>query len=260
MEQVDIIKNSDERFGIAVLNAPPLNIFTRHLKNRLRLALEELEADDRVAVIIIAGAGGRAFSVGSDIKELQATIESGAVKERAEHENALNNYIERLAKPTIAAIDGYALGGGLEMALACDMRVCSENASLGFPEIKLALFPAGGGSERLPRLVGYARAIELTLTGEAMDAETALHIGLVNRVARGKSAREEAEALAGKIARFPMDAIVRMKKVLRRGVTMDFDQANLLAIADSVQAFGSVDAREGIKAFLEKREPKFNAH
>jgi len=232
-----------------------LNISTRKVKDEIRRAAIEMEKDRKIAVIIITG-GGEAFSVGSDIKELRSTLDAGKIRERAEHENDLNNFIENLSKPTIAAIQGYALGGGLELALACDMRVCSTDAQFAFPEIKLALFPGGGGSERLPRIIGYARALEVMLTGTFIGAEQAERIGLVNRIAKS-SALEEAIALANTIASFSLIAIKRLKKVVRRGLRLDFAEANRQAIFDSEQAFATRDANEGINAFLEKRDPKF---
>ena len=258
MSLVSLAKKTEQRIGMITLNAPPLNISTKALKDELNQALSEIECDPHIAVILINAVGEKAFSVGSDIRELQQAIQANKVRERAEHENALNNRIENLGKVTIAVIHGFALGGGLELALACDFRVADVNAKLAFPEIKLALFPGGGGSERLPRLVGYSKALELMLTGESIDASEAKEIGLVNRIAIERSALEEAMLLAESIAGFSLSAIRRIKNIARRGLTLDFAEANRLAILDSERAFFDPDGQEGIRAFLEKRAPNFS--
>jgi len=257
MPPIHIKVEKKNRIGIITIDAPPLNISTREVKDEIREAVVALENDHEIAVIIITGAGDKAFSVGSDIKELRRTLDAGNIRERAEHENSLNNFIENLSKPTIAAIQGYALGGGLELALACDLRVCSADAQFAFPEIKLALFPGGGGSERLPLLIGYSKALELMLTGEVVGAQEARQMGLVNRVAAEGSALEESVKLAESITRYSLVAIKRIKKVLKRGLRFSFSKANQQAILDSEEAFSTHDANEGINAFLEKREAKF---
>lgn len=248
--------NVSKRVGIITLNNPPLNISTRALKDELRTAIENMASRPDIAVILLAASGERAFSVGSDVKELKEAAEKNSVKERALHENSLNNDIENLEKPTIAAINGLALGGGLELALACDMRICSRQAQFGFPEIKLGLFPGGGGSERLPRLIGYPAALELMLTGKLIDAAEALRLGLVNRIADGELL-QAALAFANEIAGFSVDAIKRIKRVTRRAMVLPFSQANNLSLDDCVLAFHSKAGQEGISAFLEKRAPNF---
>ena len=251
-----VITLHDGNIGIIKINNPPLNLSTREVKDEIRLAMTAMEKDAAVSVILFTAQGSRAFSVGSDIKELQRAILENRVRERAEHENELNNYLAKSRKLTIAVIDGYALGGGLELALACDLRVCSRTAKLGVPEIKLGLFPGGGGSERLPRLLGYSKALELMVTGDIIDAEEALRIGLVNRVV-DENVYEASLELARHIASFSPAAIQRIKKIAQRSLELPFHQANQLAIQDSVEAFLSRHGQEGIKAFLEKRSPNF---
>jgi enoyl-CoA hydratase len=255
MSPINIVRK--KHVGIVYLNSPPLNISTKALKDDINNALEEFEKNPNIAVIVLTSKGEKAFSVGSDIKELSEAIENNSVKDRAEHENALNTYIENLEKPTIAAINGLALGGGLELALACDLRICCKNAQLGFPEIKLGLFPGGGGSERLPRLVGYSKALEMMLTGDLLTAEEALKVGLVNKIAK-ENVDKETIQFAEKISTFSIEAIKRIKKITKRGLTLQFEKANELAIQDSDEAFHSTHGREGIAAFLEKRLPNFS--
>ncbi len=241
--------------AIIALNNPPLNLSTGELKNHLLEAFTGLDAGCKT--VVIHGEGEKAFSVGSDIKELHQATREKSVIERAEHENFLNDYIADFSKPVIAALHGYVLGGGVELALACDLRVCDANTVMALPEIKLGLFPGGGGSERLPRLVGYARALELILTGESIDAQRAFEIGLVNRIATEQSSLQEAIQLARLISRHSLSAIIRIKQLLRASMQHDFTTANRMAQTRTWEAFSSPEGREGVTAFLEKRSPQF---
>jgi enoyl-CoA hydratase len=257
LKMVKIAKKYQDRIGIITMDMPPLNVFPREMKDELRKAFEEMDSDPNIATVILTGSGEKAFNIGSDMKELKTHLKIGKVRERARHENDLNNYIGELSKPTIAAISGYALGGGLEIALACDMRVCGKNSRLGVPEIKLALFPGGGGTERLTALIGYTKTLDLMLTGRMVGADEAMQWGLVNRVARDSSALDEAIKLAGSITCYSLAAIKMIKKVVRRSNELPFKEANELAMNDLEWAFGTQDAAEGINAFLEKRTPRF---
>ncbi|MBD3376392.1 enoyl-CoA hydratase [candidate division KSB1 bacterium] len=245
----------DHNLALVALNNPPLNLSTRELKNHLLEVLTGL--DSACKAVVIYGEGEKAFSVGSDIKELHQATRSRSVIERAEHENFLNDCIADFNKPIIAALHGYVLGGGLELALACDLRVCDAHTVMALPEIKLGLFPGGGGSERLPRLVGYARAMEMILTGESIDAQRALLIGLVNRIATEQSSLQEAIQLARLISRHSLSAIMRVKQLLKASMEHDFSTANRMAQTRTWEAFSSPEGREGVSAFLEKRSPQF---
>ena len=245
----------DHSLAILALNNPPLNLSTGELKNRLLEVLAGL--DSGCKTVVIHGEGEKAFSVGSDIKELHQATQNRSVIGRAEHENYLNDCIAEFDKPVIAALHGYVLGGGLELALACDLRVCDGRTVMALPEIKLGLFPGGGGSERLPRLVGYSRAMELILTGESIDAQRALEIGLVNRVATEQSSLQEAIQLARLISRHSLSAIIRIKQLLKASMQHDFSTANRMARTRTWEAFSSPEGREGVSAFLEKRSPQF---
>jgi enoyl-CoA hydratase/carnithine racemase len=240
-----------------ILDRPPVNALSAAAREELAGCLEEIAADQGVRCLVVHGAGGRAFSVGSDIKEFPEVTARRLGHLRAVQEHALHNRLDFFPVPTIAAIEGHCLGGGLELALACDLRVAGESAVLGLPEVKLGVFPAGGGTERLPRLIGEARARELIYTGDLLDAQSALRIGLVNRVAAAGQALEAAEALARTIAGRPALTLRTVKSVMDRGLGMSALEAQQVAIQAIAELFQSEVVQEGVKAFLEKRPPRF---
>ena len=245
--------------GVATLivDRPPLNALSYHAKEEIAACLEEIASDPSVRCLIVFGAGGRAFSVGSDIKEFPEVTARRLGRQRAVHEHALYNRLDFFPVPTIAAIEGHCLGGGLELALACDLRVASETSHLGVPEVKLGVFPAGGGTERLPRLIGEARARELIYTGEPVDAREAWRIGLVNRLAPAGQALAAAQELGRVIAARPGITLRTVKAVMDRGLAMDLLQAEQVAIEAIAGLFQSEAVQEGVAAFLEKRAPRF---
>lgn len=245
--------------GVATLEVdrPPLNALSYQAKEEIAACLEEVAADPSVRCLIVFGAGGRAFSVGSDIKEFPEVTARRLGRQRAAHEHAVYNRLDFFPVPTIAAIEGHCLGGGLELALACDLRVAGETARLGLPEVKLGVFPAGGGTERLPRLIGEARARELIYTGEPADAREAWRIGLVNRVAPAGQALATARDLGRTIASRSAVTLRTVKAVMDRGLAMDLLQAQQVAIQAISELFQSEAVREGVAAFLEKRTPNF---
>jgi enoyl-CoA hydratase len=223
----------------------------------LRDRLRELAADDDVRALILTGAGDRAFIAGADIKYM-----SGLDVEQAKEWGALGHeagrLLETMPKPTIAAVNGFALGGGCELALACDIRYASGRAKLGQPEVNLGIIPGWGGTQRLARVCGLGIAKELIFTGRTVDADEALRIGLVNAVHDPvlDKAREVAQLLA---AKSPI-ALRLMKELANRSLGGDH-AANLAAEGDTFgEVFSSVDAKEGMTAFVEKREPHFTGH
>ena len=246
-------------FGVVTtirLNNPPLNLVSLDVTKALTAALALVEQDKEVRAVILAGAGDRAFCAGSDVKEFPSL--AGRVAEgKLINENALYNQLAKLPLPTIAAIEGDALGGGLELALCCDPRVAANTALLGLPEVRLGVMPGSGGTQRLPRLIGLARAKELILLGEIIDAETALSFGLVNRVvAQGQAesaARELAETLAG---RGPV-AVREAKSVLNTTLDGSLAEGQADELEASERVFSSEDMLEGAAAFVEKRPPRF---
>jgi enoyl-CoA hydratase/carnithine racemase len=245
--------------GVAtlVVDRPPLNALSYQAKEEIGACLEEIAADPAVRCVVVFGAGGRAFSVGSDIKEFPEVTARRLGRQRAVHEHALYNRLDFFPVPTIAAIEGHCLGGGLELALACDLRVAGEGSRLGLPEVTLGVFPAGGGTERLPRLIGESRARELIYTGDPVDAQEAWRIGLVNRVAPTGQALTTAQELARVIASRSAVTLRTVKSVMDRGLAMDLLQAQQLAIEAIGDLFQSEAVREGVAAFLEKRPPRF---
>lgn len=240
-----------------VVDRPPLNALSYQAKEEIGGCLEQIALDASVRCLIVNGAGGRSFSVGSDIKEFPEVAARRLGRERAVHEHALYNRLDRFPIPTIAAIEGHCLGGGLELALACDLRVASEVSHLGLPEVKLGVFPAGGGTERLPRLIGEARARELIYTGEPVDAREAWRIGLVNRVAPAGQALVLAQELGRTIAAKSALTLRTVKAVMDHGLALDLVEAQQVAIDAIAELFQSEAVREGVAAFLEKRPPRF---
>ena len=245
--------------GVAtlVVDRPPLNALSYQAKEEIAACLEEVAADSAVRCLIVFGAGDRAFSVGSDIKEFPEVTARRLGRQRAAHEHAVYNRLDFFPVPTVAAIEGHCLGGGLELALACDLRVASETSHLGLPEVKLGVFPAGGGTERLPRLIGEALARELIYTGEPVDAREAWRIGLVNRVAPAGQALRVAQELGRTIASRPALTLRTVKAVMDRGLAMDLLEAEQIAIEAISELFQSEAVQEGVAAFLEKRPPRF---
>ena len=239
-----------------VIDRPPLNPLSHQAKAEMLGCLEEIAADRTIRCVILHGAGGRAFSVGADTKEFPDMVARRGVRDHAVQEHTLYNRIDFFPIPTIAAIEGHCLGGGLELALACDLRVASETSRLGLPEVKLGVFPAGGGTERLPRLIGEARARELIYTGEPVDAREAWGLGLVNRVAPAGQALQAAEELGRAIAERPGITLRTVKAVIDRGSCMDLLEAQQVSIDAIGELLLSDVVRENVRAFPEKRSPK----
>jgi enoyl-CoA hydratase/carnithine racemase len=242
--------------GVAtvVVDRPPVNALSFQARQELAACVEEVAADPDVRCLVLHGAGGRAFSVGSDVKEFPEVAAGRLGRRRAVQEHTLHNRIDFFPVPTIAAIEGHCLGGGLELALACDIRVAAESATLGLPEVKLGVFPAGGGTERLPRLVGESTARLLIYTGEVIGAQEAWRIGLVDRVAPAGKALETAGAIARSIAERPAPTLRTVKAVMDQGLRMAPLEAQQLAIDAIGELFQSDAVKEGVRAFLEKRK------
>jgi len=244
--------------GVATITVdrPPLNPLSHQVKAELSECLEEVADDAGIRCLILYGTGGRAFSVGADIKEFPEITARRQGRQHAMQEHVLYNRIDFFPVPTIAAIEGHCLGGGMELALSCDLRVASEISRLGLPEVKLGVFPAGGGTERLPRLIGESRARELIYTAEPVDAAEAFRIGLVNRVAPAGQALTAAQALGRTIADKAALTLRTVKMVLDRGLCMDLMEAQQLSTEAISELFQSEAVQEGVRAFLEKRQGK----
>lgn len=239
------------------LNSPPLNLVSKEVTAAMSNAFALIEQDDSIRAVVLVGAGERAFSAGSDVKEF--SLLHGRVGEgKLVAENAAYDRLAALPPPTIAAIEGDALGGGLELALCCDLRVASKTARLGMPEVRLGVMPGSGGTQRLPRLIGLARAKELILLGETIDAETALGFGLVNRVVPHGEAEGAARSLAQTLASRGPLAVREAKGVLNTTLDGTRAEGQIEELAASERVFASLDMLEGSAAFIEKRSAEFN--
>lgn len=235
---------------------PPLNLVTRELTERLRDALTRLRAADDVRAVVVSGRGERAFCAGSHIGEFEG-LRGRVAEGKLLLEKLVYRQLAELPMPTIAAIEGDALGGGLELALCCDLRVASARARLGMPEVRLAVLPGSGGTQRLPRVVGPARAKELILTGRIISADEAERIGLVNQVVPAGEARKAAEAVAEEIAARGPLAVREAKRLIDAAMDLDLDAGLAAELDASERIFASEDMLEGANAFFGKRDPEY---
>jgi enoyl-CoA hydratase len=244
------------RVALLTLNRPDVyNVMNGQMITELKQAISDISKDEKVQVVIITGAG-KAFQSGADIQEFRNMNSMQILKWNQE---IINNfkYLEMMKQPTIAAINGYALGGGLELALACTMRVASENAKIGLPEVKIGIIPGAGGIQRLSRLVGKAIAAEIILTGEMVDAHAAYRIGLVNKVVPHEELIKTSEKIAEKIAANAPISIFMAKDALEVGKDLPLDAAIQYDQKNCMTCFSTEDMKEGTRAFLEKRHPQF---
>lgn len=234
---------------------PPMNALSRVVLNDLNDCLDQIEADQDIKVVVIQG-GGDHFSAGADIKEFMTISGKEAYQKLSEQALIVFDRIEYFSLPVIAAIQGAALGGGLELAMACHMRIVTKHATLGLPEITLGLIPGYGGTKRLPLLVGFAKASEMILTGESVNGDTAGRLGLVNQVVEEAHLHRETLALAEKIAQKSKLAIHSALQLLS-SQKFRHEQDRQVEAQTFAQMFESEDSQEGLKAFLEKRSPVF---
>jgi enoyl-CoA hydratase len=244
--------------GVAVitLNRPDaLNALSPEMLDALDSALGRAHGDEGARAVVITGAG-RAFCAGADIRHF-ATLSPAGVQEYAGRAIEVFRHIEEMGKPVIAAINGHALGGGFEMALSCMIRMASEQAALGLPEVKIGAVAGGGGTTRLPRIIGLGRAAELLLTGRTMDAHEAERIGLVSRVTAHDALMSEAMALAEELAALPRAAVRLTWEALRTGMDLPIDESLTLGADHLGMAAADEDFREGTCAFMEKRPPRY---
>lgn len=250
----------EDRTAIITIDHPPANAFNKQVLTELGAAFIEATADDRVKVIIITGAG-QFFVAGADITEIRAvTDDREAARAMIEKGQNLFLQIEQSTKPVIAAINGrFALGGGNELAMACHIRLAEDSVQFGQPEIKLGIMPGWGGTQRLPRLIGKGKALELMLTGNNIKAQEAYRLGLVNKVVPVGSVVREAKRMAKVISMWSALPVRTILTAVHEGLqTEDLAQAMDVEARQFVSLQGSEDMLEGINAFLEKRRPRFN--
>ncbi|MDH7518014.1 MAG: enoyl-CoA hydratase-related protein [Candidatus Thermoplasmatota archaeon] len=256
MSYVNILVEKKEGIGIIKINRPNnLNALNKDTIVELTKAVEDLEKDKNIKVAILTGEG-KAFIAGADIKQMKDMDPSEAKKFAEMGHNLLIN-IEKSRLPFIAAVNGYALGGGCEVMMACDICIAAASAKIGQPEINLGIHPGFGGTQRLPRLVGRMKAKELLLTGDSIDANEAYRIGLVNIVVPDDKVMEEAEKLASKIAGKSAVQTSFIKSLVNKGMDVDFEKACSMEIYYFSRSFETEDQKEGMSAFLEKRKPVF---
>jgi enoyl-CoA hydratase len=250
----NVLVEKDGAIAVVTMNRPQsLNALSYALVKDLSLALQELDQDNEVRVIIVTG-GEKVFAAGADIKEM---AERGPFDELIQERLAYRDKINRIGKPLIAAVSGFALGGGCELAMSCDLIIASESARFGQPEVNLGIIPGSGGTQRLTHLLGKQRAMELVLTGDAISATEAERLGLVNRVLPVELFLEEAKNIARKIAAKPVLAIKAAKEAVLKAANTALDEGLDYERKSFYLLFASEDRREGMKAFLEKRKPEF---
>jgi enoyl-CoA hydratase len=242
--------------AVATLNRPEKhNAMSLAMKDAVVATLGELDADPGVRVVVLTGAGDKSFVAGADIGEFQGR--TLAEQLRMYREGTVYDAVDRVAKPLIARIDGYCFGGGLELALACDMRISSERSQFSQAEVNIGIIPGGGGSQRLPRLVGLGTALKLTLTGERIDAQEAHRIGLVDEVVAHPLLEARVEEIANRIASKSAVSVRLAKAAVKASARLPLDQGLRYEQSLFSLAFSSEDKEEGVRAFLEKREPRW---
>ena len=250
----NVLVEKDGVIALVTLNRPQaLNALSYGLVKDLSLAMQELDRDPGVRVIIVTG-GEKVFAAGADIKEM---ADRGPFDERIHERLGYRDQINKITKPVIAAVSGFALGGGCELAMSCDIIVASETARFGQPEVNLGIIPGSGGTQRLTHLIGKHRAMEMVLTGDIINAADAERFGLVNRVVPVELLVEEAKNIARKIAAKPALAIKEAKEAVLKAANTALDEGLEYERKAFYLLFASEDRAEGMKAFLEKRKPEF---
>jgi enoyl-CoA hydratase len=252
-----ILREVKDGIAVVCINRPAaLNALNSNILEELEGCMVELDKDPTVMVIIITGSGEKAFVAGADLSEL-VNLKPAAARVFAEKGHRTFNIIERCTKPVIAAVNGYALGGGCELAMACDIRIASSKARLGQPEVGLGIIPGFGGTQRLPRLVSKGKAKELLFTGVQVSAQDALAIGLVDKVVEPENLMDEAVTMAKTIASKAPLAVRAAKRLIDHGTDTDFQRALTREVDEFYPLFETQDQKEGMNAFLERRPAKF---
>ena len=257
MEFANLLFENQEGIGIVTLNRPKaLNALNQATLEELNQLADLIAKDESVKVVIITGSGDKAFVAGADITQMQpmSAIEGRNFGKLGQ---AVFNKIENLPQPVIGAINGFALGGGCELAMACDIRIASEKAKFGQPEVTLGITPGFAGTQRLPRLVGKGRAKELLYTGDMIDAQEAYRIGLANKVVAAEELLPAAKAMAQKIASRASVAVQLCKAAVNEGLDTDLETGTAYEAEVFGLCFATADQKEGMAAFVEKRKPQF---
>ncbi|ABZ83672.1 3-hydroxybutyryl-coa dehydratase [Heliomicrobium modesticaldum Ice1] len=257
MEFQNLIYESSGAIAVVTINRPKvLNALNKAVLQELDQAFAAIAEMREIAVVIVTGAGEKSFVAGADIAEMSAY---GIAEARAFSRlgQQVFNRIEELPQPVIAAVNGYALGGGCELAMACDFRIAAQNARFGQPEVSLGVIAGFGGTQRLPRLVGRGMAAQLLYSGDMIGSDEALRIGLVNKVVAAEALMDEAKAIAGRIAAAGPLSVIASKAALREGSNMDLKRALAYERELFAAGFATADQKEGMAAFLQKRKANF---
>nr|WP_035324088.1 enoyl-CoA hydratase [Peribacillus kribbensis] len=247
----------DNHIAVITIQNPPLNVLSKAVFLSLREAFTELEGDGETTAVIVTGSGEKAFAAGADIKEFPELMYNPEMLGSVMETHEVLTYIEQFPKPTIAVLNGMTFGGGCELSLAMDMRIAEQHAQIGLPEVKLGLFPGGGGTQRLPRLIGAPKAKELMYTGDPVDAEAALSLGLVNKVVPTGEGLLHAKRLAERCARHSLQSLSRIKRAVNKGLDRSLQEGLELEAQLFTDIFKTEDIKEGVQAFIEKRKPVF---
>lgn len=252
-----VLLEKSEGIATITLNRPKsMNALNALLLKELDQIVTDIESDDSISVAVITGAE-KFFAAGADITEINTVNDPLSARRFLKPIQDTITKVEDMWKPVIAVICGFALGGGCELALACDIRVAADNAMFALPEVKIGVIPGGGGTQRLPRIVGAGRAKELMYTGDMIDAQEAYRIGLVNKVYPLASVMEEARKLAVKIAKQPRAGVAALKQCVNQGMNMDVKNGIAYEARSFEILFSTEDQKEGIRAFVEKRKPVY---
>lgn len=250
-------KVEDEHIGIIMLNRlEAVNALSLQLLDKLNEIIRKIENNNSIRCVIITGAGDKAFCAGADLKERKGMTEDEVIKTVTYIGETISN-IEQLRIPVIAAINGVAFGGGLELALACDIRIVANNVKVGLTETSLAIIPGAGGTQRLPRLIGTGQAKRLIYTAMPIDANEAYKIGLVESIVKPENLMEEAKYLAGKIVSNGPVAVKQAKEAINKGIETDLNTGLSIEHHCYKQTISTVDRLEGLQAFKEKRKPEY---
>lgn len=257
MAYENIILEKEDYLAILYVNRPKaLNALNKDTLSEIRMAIEDVTADKGIKVMIVTGAGDKAFVAGADIAYMQP-LSGVEAREFSDYGEKTMRMLELMEKPVIAAIKGFALGGGCELAMACDIRLAADNALFAQPEVGLGVIPGFGGTQRLPRLIGEGRAKELTYTADTINAEEAYRLGLVNHVYPAEQLMDEAKKMAAKIAKKAPLAVAFAKFTIGKGLQADLDTAMSIESDMFGMCSSTSDQKEGMRAFLEKRKPVF---
>lgn len=256
MSYETLVVEREEKIAVVKLNRPPVNSLNAKVYLEIYDAFCEIEKDQSIKAIVLTSAGEKAFAAGLDVKEVAAKSIPDFMAFGRISRKCLDK-VASVEQPTVAALFGFVFGGGCELALCCDFRIAAKDASIGCPEINLGIIPGSGGTQRMPRLIGTAKAKELLMMGDTVSGEEAARIGLVNKAVAKEAVVDEAKAWARKLAAKPKIALSMLKEVVNTGMNMDLPSALNLEADCFLVTYASEDGREGFQAFMQKRKPEF---